>query len=149
MNGVNGVNGTEEKLDIAEIKQYNAELKEYNAKFAETKAKMDFNRNEVIRLCEELSRELGTRVTPDNLEQVYGEYKNKIVNTLETGREILSRIKQEEQAMNGTNMNTANEYPVNSDMGLSMNANSGFEAGGNPFNDGYGLPQMFDFGNRR
>lgn len=141
----------DEKLNIAEIKQYNAELKSYNAKFAETKARMDFNRNEVVRLCEELSRELGITVAPNNLEQVYKEYKDKIINTLETGREIINRIKQEEQAMNGTDMNATKEYTENPDTGLSTGGNNGFngfEVGGNPFNDGYTIPQMFDFGKR-
>lgn len=87
----------ENRLNIAEIREYNRELKEYTRKFSDTRAKMDLNTNEVNRLCKELTEELGMEVNPQNLEQVYAECVEKINNQLAVGKEILNRIKYEEQ----------------------------------------------------
>lgn len=83
-------------LDIARIKQYNASLKEYTEKSANTRAQLELSKQEVTRLCQELSAELNIQVTPDNLEEVYRQCVEKIQNTLNTGEEILQRIKAED-----------------------------------------------------
>lgn len=84
------------ELDIDRIKTYNAELKKYTDKAANLKAEQTFIKNDVEKLCAELSAELGMQITPDNIEQVYMERVAKIENTLRTGEEILGRIKAEE-----------------------------------------------------
>ena len=96
------------ELNIPEIREYNRELKEYTRKFSDMRAKMDLNTKEVNRLCAELTAELGVEVTPANLEQIYADCVEKINNQLTVGKEILARIKTEEQQNMGVNVNTAN-----------------------------------------
>jgi len=83
-------------MEIEKIKEYNQKLRRYNEKSAQLKAELTFNINELNKLCTEVSNDLGIKVTPDNLEQVYREYMKKIEETLNTGLEILDRIEQEE-----------------------------------------------------
>ena len=102
---LNGVN-------IEQVKQYNASLKQYRDKAAQIRAGIDFNKNELNRLCQELSAELGIEVTPENVEQIRAKQIEEIESTLRTGNEILNRIKAEESGA-VTPVNTAvNLTPV-------------------------------------
>ena len=85
-------------VNIEQVRQYNQSLKQYRDKAAEVKAKIDFNKAELARLCQELSNELGIEVTPENVAQVRDEQIAKIENTLSVGNEILNRIRSEEAA---------------------------------------------------
>lgn len=122
------------ELNIPEIREYNRELKEYTRKFSDMRAKMDLNTKEVNRLCAELTTELGIQVTPANLEQVYAECVEKINNQLAVGKEILGRIKTEEQQ---NQMSSVAENTVNNTEGFTI------PAGATPM--GGMMPQMFGF----
>ena len=87
-------------VNIEDVKKYNESLKFYQTKASQTKAAIEFNTKELNRLCEELSRELGVTVTPENIEQIRAERIAKIENTLKVGNEILARIKSEEASAN-------------------------------------------------
>ena len=84
-----------EKIDIQRIRKYNEELTEQKRKASDIKARLEFNRNELERLCKELTEELGVEVTPDNIEVVYKQALEKVSSTLEVGEEILNRLRGE------------------------------------------------------
>lgn len=83
-------------INVDEIRQYNLDLKAYQNKAATAKAELEFTNKELTRLCAELSKELGENVTIENIGDVYNRHVEKIVNTLQSGREILTRIAAEE-----------------------------------------------------
>ncbi len=87
------------KLDIERIKRYNDNLKREVARSAQLRAELEFNTNELNRLCQELSDDLGIEVNEQNVEMVYMELVKKIENNLQVGEEMLNRIK--EQSNNG------------------------------------------------
>lgn len=60
-------------IDINQVKQYNASLKQYRDKAANINAQIEFNKNELNKLCSELTTELGIEVTENNIEQIYQE----------------------------------------------------------------------------
>lgn len=89
-------------INVAEIKRYNAELKAQTDKAAKLKAEIDFNTNELNRVCAELTAELGVEVSIHNLEEIYNDRVAKTLNTLESGKEILRRIADGEANINNT-----------------------------------------------
>lgn len=84
-------------VSIEQVKQYNKALEGYRAKSAQLKAEIEVNNREIQRICSELSAELGTEVTPDNIKSIYEEQVKAINNSLNVGMSILERIKEEEQ----------------------------------------------------
>lgn len=82
-------------VDINQVKQYNEQLKKYKEQAAKIKVEIEMNTGELNRLCEELTAELGVQVTPDNIEQIYNDRVEKVRNTLQSGTEIMDRIRQE------------------------------------------------------
>lgn len=79
-------------INIEEVKQFNATLSTYKEKASKLNAKLEFNQSELKKKCEALSKELGVEVTEENVEQIYNEYVAKIQQSLETGKNILSKI---------------------------------------------------------
>lgn len=82
-------------VDINQVKQYNEQLKKYKEQAAKIKVEIEMNTSELNRLCEELTAELGVQVNPDNIEQIYNDRVEKVRNTLQSGTEIMDRIRQE------------------------------------------------------
>ena len=82
-------------VDINQVKQNNEQLKKYKEQAAKIKVEIEMNTSELNRLCEELTAELGVQVTPDNIEQIYNDRVEKVRNTLQSGTEIMDRIRQE------------------------------------------------------
>ena len=82
-------------VDINQVKQYNEQLKQYKEQAAKIKVEIEMNTSELNRLCDELTTELGIQVTPDNIEQIYKDRVEKVQNTLQSGTEIMNRIRQE------------------------------------------------------
>lgn len=82
-------------VDINQVKQYNEQLKRYKEQAAKIKVEIEMNTSELNRLCEELTAELGVQVTPDNIEKIYNDRVEKVRNTLQSGTEIMDRIRQE------------------------------------------------------
>ena len=89
-------------INIEEVKRYNATLKQYQDKASQVRAGIEFNTQELNRLCQELTVELGIQVTPENIRQIREERLKKIQNNLEVGTDILNRIKAEEEAINNS-----------------------------------------------
>ena len=107
-------------INVEDVKKYNDSLRAQQEKAANIKAEIEFNNKEFARGCEDLTRELGIQVTPENLEQIYNDRVAKINSTLQTGKEILARIAEEEASMN-TPAVTASEPSAN----VSTSANAG------------------------
>lgn len=82
-------------VDINEVRKYNASLKQYKDQSARLSVEIEMNEKELKQICEQLSAELGTTVTPENVEEIYNDQVNKINQTLETGNAILKKIEQE------------------------------------------------------
>lgn len=89
-------------INLEEVKKYNEALRQYKDRASKLVAEIEFHNKELMRICQELTQELGVEVTPNNLEQLYNEYVEKISNTLQTGKEILRRIKEQEENLNST-----------------------------------------------
>lgn len=87
-------------INVEEIKKYNEGLRAHTERAAKIKAELEINTNELNRICEELTAELGVTVTPENIEAIYKENVEKINNTLQTGNDVLRRIAEEEEAIN-------------------------------------------------
>lgn len=90
------------QLNVEEIKKYNEALKAHKERAAKIRAEIEFNEAELNRLCAELTTELGVQVTPENLVEIYTQRVAKINSTLETGKEILKRIEEEQNNINVT-----------------------------------------------
>ena len=87
-------------INVEEIKKYNDGLRAHTERAAKIKAELEINTNELNRICEELTAELGVTVTPENIDAIYKENVDKINSTLQTGNEVLRRIAEEEAAIN-------------------------------------------------
>lgn len=85
-------------INVEEVKKYNEILRAHKDRASKLRAEIEFNVNELTRICNELTTELGIQVTPENLDSIYNERVAKINSTLETGKEILKRISEEELA---------------------------------------------------
>lgn len=86
-------------IDMNQIRQYNQSLKEYREKAASINAQIQFTRQEMEKICAELTAELGTEVNEGNIEQIYAEQLDKINTTLNAGTAVLQKIAREEQTM--------------------------------------------------
>lgn len=82
-------------IDNQQIKEYNKKLEEYKRSYEKLEAEREFALAEIERLCSELTSELGTEVTLENVSEFYKEYEQKVINTLTAGEEIFNRIKSE------------------------------------------------------
>lgn len=130
-------------VSIERIKKYNETLKAYNEKGAQLKAELSFNINELNKLCQELSQEIGVEVTTDNIEEVYKNYVSKIEETLRVGEEIFERIRAEEQ---GTVVQSSKGIESD-DAGVVEPMGIGSEDKGNLLGKDFQLPNMFGKGN--
>lgn len=134
-------------LNIERIKAYNKELKEYKEKSANARAQLEVNKNELLRLCNELTTELNIQVTPDNIEEVYKQCVEKIENNLKTGEEILQRIKNEESANSITSEQTTTNVgtPAGNMVGFDSLGNTNSNESNDTVGIGFSsLPQMFN-----
>ena len=114
-------------INVEEIKRYNESLRAHKERASKLKAEIEFSSAELVRLCEELTDELGIQVTPENLDQIYQDRVEKINNTLEVGKDILSRIEAEE-----TNMRLEQEQSniINNPKPPTIGQDTVFAAGG-------------------
>lgn len=137
-----------EKLDIQRIRKFNSEVNEQKKKASELIARMEFNKGELKRLCDELTVELGVPVTPENIEEIYKQCVAKINNSLTTGEEILNRIKNDEYKDNTeSTTQVTNQYqqePQNLDFDGINNYSPGIgEDDSDSTIDFNNLPRMF------
>lgn len=90
-------------LDIERVKKFNADLKQKTEKASKLTVEMELTTTELKKMCAELSNELQTQVTLENLEQIYRERCDKVNSTLQIGEDILKRIENEENGQGGDN----------------------------------------------
>lgn len=84
-------------MDINVVRQYNNELKACKEQLTRTQAEAQVNREELMRLCGELTNLMGIQVIPENLPAVYQEYMSKIESNVRNGTEIINNIKNSVQ----------------------------------------------------
>lgn len=86
-------------INIEEIKTFNEELKRRKEQANTLAATVEVYKRELRERCAELSRDLGCEVNEDNLEEIYNSYAAQLAQTLETGKAVLEKIKNDEQSM--------------------------------------------------
>lgn len=84
------------QIDLDQVRQYNKTLKEYKDKAVSLNAEIEYTYKEIDNLCAELSKELGTPVTRENIQQVYDTLTEQINNSLNSGLAVLNKIAQEQ-----------------------------------------------------
>ena len=88
-------------MDLSSIKKFNSQLEGYKKEAVRVKMERAVTENEIDRLCKELTEELGQEVTPENAEELYKEFMEKVENTISAGEEIFDRIKAEADVSGG------------------------------------------------
>lgn len=96
-------------INIEDVRKYNASLREYKDKSAKLRAEIEFNQQELVRQCKELSTELGIEVTPENVQEILEQRISKIQSTMAVGTDILNRIKAEEMRGASTQPGAVNQ----------------------------------------
>lgn len=129
-------------IDLDRVRSYNSKCNDYKKKLSNILAERKFMAERLEQTCAQLSKQLGMTVTPDNIEGVYESKSKEIMQTLETGEEILRRIESEDNDIAHTQQVVQNNMPVGGvDMSTPKTVN---EPTGNPggFNNGFsGMPQ--------
>lgn len=129
-------------IDLDRVRSYNSKCNDYKKKLSNILAERKFMAERLEQNCAQLSKQLGMTVTPDNIEGVYASKSKEIMQTLETGEEILRRIESEDSDMASTQQVVNNNVPVGGvDMSTPKTVN---EPTGNSggFNVGFGgMPQ--------
>jgi hypothetical protein len=87
------------KLDPEQIKQYNKSVETYREQARTLSVQIDMSEKEIVRLCSELSAELGEEVNKDNVETVASRIVQQYQTSLENGTAIFNRIESEQQAI--------------------------------------------------
>lgn len=135
-------------VNVAKIREYNKEVQQYQKKANELLASTDFQKKELLKICTELSEELGQPVTPENLEAVYKQYMAQFEQTIQTGQEIINRVKAEENALVNSNVSvkesTESVSPISSQSGAFMGqgAMPGMMGTGNQMGGPFGTQNM-------
>lgn len=134
-------------VNAAKIREYNKEVQQYQKKANELLASTDFQKKELLKVCAELSEELGQPVTPENLETVYKQYMAQFEQTIQTGQEIINRVKAEENSLVNSNVSVKESTESVSPTGSQSGAFMGQGAmpgmmGGNQMNGPFGTQGM-------
>lgn len=82
-------------VDIGEAKRLNEEIKKQKDRLNKLKAEADVQIRIIAENCKELSEELGFKVTPENINEVYEKESSKLREDCEKAKEILERLKKE------------------------------------------------------
>lgn len=93
-------------MDINTIKEYNSRLTRLQKEVAQRLAEQNIRQQELKALCTELTEEIGRPVTPDNIEEIYNTYVEKIQSNIATGTEILNRV-ESELSLSGQSLQSA------------------------------------------
>lgn len=130
------------------VANYNATVKRVLASVNEANAKVEYSKKEFEKGCEQLSKELGREVNASNLEEVYKELEDSIVEQVNLGEQLIARANAQ------LNENKGSSAPVESEeVSVNNNAsqlNNGMPQpmGSAPVNNGYVQPNnMGNFGN--
>ncbi len=79
-------------VNMEEIKSYNARLKTSKEQINRYQAEIEYTQKELQNHLAELSQTLGMTVTVDNIEEVYNNEVNKINTMLQSGKAVLDKI---------------------------------------------------------
>ena len=82
-------------LDINKIQEYNERVSTVSKKLQAKQTEYEMKHKELLRLCAELTEELGVEVTEENLEEICEMYEQQVSNTLQAGEEILRTAEAE------------------------------------------------------
>lgn len=139
------------------VANYNATVKRVLASVNEANAKVEYSKKEFEKGCEQLSKELGREVNASNLEEVYKELEDSIVEQVNLGEQLIERANAQLNENNGTVSSstvesaTSNETNENNNgyfAGPQLNNGMTQPMGGMPVNNGYSqMPNMGNMGN--
>lgn len=103
-----------ENINLEDVKKYNASLKQYKEAASKLQAEKEFMLSEIDTACKELSAELGTTVTRENIAEIRESLCNKINSTLQSGNAVLAKIASETSTSQPTpTMETPQTVDVN------------------------------------
>lgn len=112
------------------VANYNATVKRVLASVNEANAKVEYSKKEFEKGCEQLSKELGREVNASNLEEVYKELEDSIVEQVNLGEQLIARANAQ------LNENKGSSAPVVSE---EVSGNSNAYSDGSQLNNG--MPQ--------
>lgn len=79
---------------LERVKAYNDERKKAESESAKLSAHVTYAEQDLSRLCKELTELMGIEINKDNVDDILKKEREKILNDLEVGEEILNRIKE-------------------------------------------------------
>ena len=133
------------------VANYNTAVKKVLANVNEANAKVEYSKKEFEKGCEQLSKELGREVNADNLEEVYKELEDSIVEQVTLGEQLIERANAQLNENNGTGTMVesvpSNESNNGYFAGPQLNNGMAQPMSGMPVNNGYGqVPNMGSVG---
>lgn len=134
------------------VANYNATVKRVLASVNEANAKVEYSKKEFEKGCEQLSKELGREVNASNLEEVYKELEDSIVEQVNLGEQLIARANAQLNENKGSSAPVVNEeVSGNSNVysdGSQLNNGMPQPMGSAPVNNGYApANNMGNFGN--
>lgn len=134
------------------VANYNATVKRVLASVNEANAKVEYSKKEFEKGCEQLSKELGREVNASNLEEVYKELEDSIVEQVNLGEQLIARANAQLNENKGSSAPVVNEeVSGNSNAysdGSQLNNGMTQPMGSAPVNNGYApANNMGNFGN--
>ena len=123
------------------VANYNATVKRVLASVNEANAKVEYSKKEFEKGCEQLSKELGREVNASNLEEVYKELEDSIVEQVNLGEQLIARANAQLNENKGSSSPVVSEeVSGNSNAysdGSQLNNNMPQPMGSAPVNNGY------------
>lgn len=134
------------------VANYNATVKRVLASVNEANAKVEYSKKEFEKGCEQLSKELGREVNASNLEEVYKELEDSIVEQVNLGEQLIARANAQLNENKGSSAPVVNdEVSGNSNAysdGSQLNNGMPQPMGSTPVNNGYApANNIGNFGN--
>lgn len=139
------------------VANYNATVKKVLASVNEANAKVEYSKKEFEKGCEQLSKELGREVNASNLEEVYKELEDSIVEQVNLGEQLIERANAQLNENNGAVSSSTVESAPNNETnennngyfaGTQLNNGMAQPMGGMPVNNGYSqMPNIGNMGN--
>lgn len=130
------------------VANYNATVKRVLASVNEANAKVEYSKKEFEKGCEQLSKELGREVNASNLEEVYKELEDSIVEQVNLGEQLIERANAQLNENKGSSAPVANEEVSGNSNGSKLSNGMTQPMGSVPVNNGYApANNMGNFGN--
>lgn len=130
------------------VANYNATVKRVLVSVNEANAKVEYSKKEFEKGCEQLSKELGREVNASNLEEVYKELEDSIVEQVNLGEQLIERANAQLNENKGSSAPVANEEVSGNSNGSKLSNGMTQPMGSVPVNNGYApANNMGNFGN--